>query len=139
MFEKNFFRMCALRVACPGMVFVGLFCFTLCCICVVFSLASRGVSLFLVHEIWNPGFLAACGCVTHNVVTWRLVMAESVWALHCDPHLVRQLAVAVYCCVVVHFSLGCVHQLSSALSSSRHVPSLGKAQSYGMVNRRIKI
>ena len=36
-------------------------------------------------------------------------MAESVWALHCDPHLVRQLAVAAYCCVVVHFSLGCVH------------------------------
>ena len=27
-------------------------------------------------------------------VTSRRVMAESVWALHCDPHLVRQLAVA---------------------------------------------
>ena len=27
-------------------------------------------------------------------MTWRLVMAQSVWALHCDPHLVRQLAVA---------------------------------------------
>ena len=36
-------------------------------------------------------------------------MAESVWALHCDPHLVGQLAVAAHCCMVVQFSLGCVH------------------------------
>ena len=83
-------------------------------------------------------------------VTWRRVMAESVWALHCDPHLVGQLAVAAYSCVVAHFSLGCVHTsptpavdfTSSAQLSALHaslVPSLGKAQSSSMVNRRIKI
>ena len=77
-------------------------------------------------------------------------MAESVWALHCDPHLVGQLAVAAHCCMVVQFSLGCVHTsptpavdfTSSAQLSALHasrVPSLGKAQASGMVNRRIKI
>ena len=82
-------------------------------------------------------------------VTWRRVMAESVWALHCYPHhgqatgggrvLLRGSSFLPW--LSAHFPQPCrgLHQLSSALSFSRHVPSLVKAQSYGMVNRRIKI
>ena len=67
MFVKKFLSHVCLACCMSGFGFSGLLCFTLCCICVVFLLASRGVSLFLVHEIWNPGFLAACGCVTYNM------------------------------------------------------------------------
>ena len=53
-------------------------CFACCMFCFLsfflafgcwinFGFGTRGVSLFLVHEIWNPGFLAACGCVTYNM------------------------------------------------------------------------
>ena len=74
----------------------AVFCFALCCMCVVVFFGwLRGTEAYL----WCAKY-GTLVCWLHvdawNIicVTWRHVMAESVWALHCDPNLVRQLAVA---------------------------------------------